>query len=65
VTTDANGVAREAQIAPGDPASPLGSPLHAFAERAVRAVLAAQCSALPLPSSMMGQIHRFDFIFKP
>lgn len=63
VTTDANGVARQAEIAPGDPAAPLGSPLHAFAERAVRAVLTAQCSALPLPPTMMGQIHRFDFIF--
>ncbi len=65
VTTDASGVARQAEIAPGDPASSFGSPLHAFAERAVRAVLAAQCSALPLPSSMMGATHRFDFIFKP
>jgi hypothetical protein len=65
VTTDANGVAREAQIAPGDPAATPDNPLHAFAERAVRAVLAAQCSALPLPPQMLGQIHRFDFIFKP
>jgi hypothetical protein len=65
VTTDAAGVARQAVIAPGDPAAPLGSPLHAFAERAVRAVLAAQCSALPLPGAMLGQIHQFDFIFKP
>jgi neural Wiskott-Aldrich syndrome protein len=65
VTTDEQGVARLATIAPGDPAAPLGSPLHAFAERAVRAVLAPQCSALPLPETMRGQIHRFDFIFKP
>jgi hypothetical protein len=65
VTTDAAGVAREARIAPGDPAAPLGSPLHAFAERAVRTVLAARCSALPLPPQMLGQVHQFDFIFKP
>ncbi len=65
VTTDASGVARQAEIAPGDPAAASGSPLHAFGERAVRAVLAAQCSALPLPSGMLGSIHRFDFIFKP
>ena len=65
VTTDAQGVARQASIAPGDPAAAFGSPLHAFAERAVRAVLAAQCSALPLPNTMLGQIHTFDFIFKP
>jgi hypothetical protein len=65
VTTDAEGVARQAFIAPGDPAAPPGSPLHAFAERAVRAVLSPQCSALPLPPSMHGAIHHFDFIFKP
>lgn len=65
VTTDSAGVAREAQIAPGDPAAPLGNPLHAFAERARRAVLAAQCSALPLPPTMLGQTHTFDFIFRP
>ncbi len=65
VTTDASGVARQAEIAPGDPAASPGSPLHAFGERAVRAVLAAQCSALPLPPGMMGQTHRFDFIFRP
>jgi hypothetical protein len=65
VTTDEQGVARQAVIAPGDPAAPLGSPLHAFAERAVRAVLAPRCSALPLPQSLQGQIHRFLFDFKP
>ncbi len=65
VTTDAAGVARQAEIAPGDPASPLGSPLHAFAERARRAVLAAQCSALPLPQGMLGATHTFDFNFRP
>ncbi len=66
VTTDATGVARQAEIAPGDPAAAFGSPLHAFAERAVRAVLAAQCSALPLPSRHAGRRStRFDFIFKP
>ncbi|MEJ1979259.1 MAG: hypothetical protein WDN49_27300 [Acetobacteraceae bacterium] len=65
VTTDEQGVARLATIAPGDPAAALGSPLHAFGERAVRAVLSPRCSALPLPETMKGQVHRFDFIFKP
>ena len=65
VTTDATGVARQAEIAPGDPASAFSSPLHALAERAVLAVLAAPCPTLPLPQSMIGQPHRFDFIFKP
>ena len=65
VITDEQGVARQATIAPGDPAAPVGSPLHAFAERAVRAVLAPRCSALPLPASLQGQIHRFLFDFKP
>jgi hypothetical protein len=65
VTTDAEGVARSAIIAPGDPANTPGTPLHAFAEAGVRAVLSARCAALPLPDSMRGQVHRFDFIFKP
>ena len=65
VTTDAQGVAHEAVIAPGDPAAPLGSPLHAFGERATHAVLSPRCAALPLPGAMLGQVHRFDFIFKP
>jgi neural Wiskott-Aldrich syndrome protein len=65
VTTDEQGVARQAAIAASDPAAPLGSPLHAFGERAVRAVLSPRCSALPLPDSLRGRIHRFDFVLKP
>jgi len=65
VKTDDQGVAHQADIAPGDPAQPVGSPLHAFAERARRAVLAPRCSNLPLPASMKGRTHVFDFTFKP
>lgn len=65
VTTDDQGVARGADIAPNDPSSPVGSPLHAFAERARRAVLSPRCANLPLPASMRGSTHRFEFIFKP
>jgi len=65
VTTDEQGVARLAKIAPDDPANAGGSPLHAFAERAVRAVLSPNCSRLPLPPSLKGRIHTFDFKFKP
>ena len=65
VTTDDQGVARRADIAPDDPAAPLGSALHAFAERARRAVLSPRCAALPLPASFHGQVHTFDFKFKP
>ncbi len=65
VTTDAAGVARQAEVAPGDPAAAFGSPLHAFGQRAAHAVLSPQCAALPLPGAMLGQTHRFDFIFKP
>ena len=65
VTTDSDGVARAAMIAPGDPAAAPGTALHAFAEAGVRAVLSPRCAALPLPESMHGGVHRFDFIFKP
>ena len=65
VTTDATGVARQAEIAPGDPAAPEGSPLHLMGQRAVRAVLGPRCSSLPLPEGMLGAPHRFDFTFKP
>ncbi len=62
VTTDAQGVARQVEI---DPSARPGTPLYAFNERARAAVLAARCSALPLPGSMLGQVHRFEFLFKP
>ncbi len=37
----------------------------AFAERARRAALDAQCNPIPLPRSMLGQTHTFEITFKP
>jgi neural Wiskott-Aldrich syndrome protein len=65
VTTDANGVARQAQVAPQDQGR-MGDPIfRAFAERAVRAVLSAQCSNLPIPKDLLGQPQHFTFRFSP
>ena len=38
---------------------------RAFAERAVRAVLSAQCANLPLPRTMLGQSQTLTFRFRP
>jgi hypothetical protein len=65
VTTDANGVARLAEVT-GDDQSRLGDPVfRAFAERAVRAVLDPQCANLPLPGSMLGKVNVLTFRFSP
>lgn len=63
VTTDADGVIRQADLT-GTDASRVGV-ARAFAERARRAALDAQCSRLPLPSAMLGQAHTFDITFRP
>ena len=65
VRTDEAGVARQAIVAVSDQGR-LGNPVfRAFAERAVRAVLSAQCANLPLPRSMMGQSQTLTFRFRP
>jgi hypothetical protein len=65
VTTDAAGVARVAKVA-GDDQARLGDPVfHAFAERAVRAVLDPQCANLPLPQTMLGNASVVTFRFSP
>jgi len=63
VTTDAEGVIRQADLT-GTDASRVGV-ARAFAERARRAALDAQCSRLPLPGAMLGQVHTFDITFRP
>ncbi len=63
VTTDAAGVIRIADLA-GPDASRTGV-ARAFAERARRAALDPQCSRLPLPGNMLGQVHTFDITFRP
>jgi hypothetical protein len=65
VRTDEGGVARVANVAPADTGK-MGDPVfRAFAERAVRAVLSAQCANLPLPRSMLGQSQTLTFRFRP
>ena len=63
VTTDADGVIRQAELT-GTDTSRVGV-ARAFAERARRAALDAQCSKLPLPGAMLGQVHTFDITFRP
>jgi hypothetical protein len=65
VTTDATGTVREAVVSPdntGDMSNPL---YYAFTQRAIAAVLNAQCATLPLPSNMLGQNQTFSFQFTP
>ncbi len=65
VTTDANGVVRQATIAPDDQGR-MGDPVfRAFAERAVRAVLSPQCANLPLPQNLLGQPQQLHIPFQP
>ncbi len=65
VLTDGDGVARRAAVAPPD-AGKLADPVfRAFSERAVRAVLSAQCANLPLPRTMLGQPQTLTFRFRP
>ena len=66
VVTDQNGVVREAHVAPSDLDRVNSDPvLLAFSDRATNAVLDAKCATLPLPPSMLGQVHTFSFLFNP
>jgi hypothetical protein len=65
VTTDANGIARKAEVA-GDDKGRLGDPrFRAFAERAVRAIMDSRCANLPLPTNVLGKINVLTFRFSP
>ncbi len=63
VTTDASGTIRDAKLGPLD-ATKVGT-ARAFAERAVRTALSPQCATLPLPQTMLGQVHTFEITFRP
>jgi hypothetical protein len=66
VTTDQQGVARQAVVADQDKARVDADPrLRSFAERAVRAVLSARCASLPLPKDQLGAVHELTFVFRP
>lgn len=61
VTTDAGGTVRDVKIVtPGQGAGGM-----AFAERARRAALDAQCNPIPLPKTLLGQTHTFEINFRP
>ena len=61
ITTDENGTIRQAEITQTS-GTPVG---RAFAERARRAALDAQCATLPLPPTMLGTNHTFEITFRP
>jgi neural Wiskott-Aldrich syndrome protein len=65
VTTDQNGVVRQAEIAPADQGRLSDPRFRAFAERAVNAVLDPACATLPLPQSMLGKVNVLTFRFTP
>jgi len=61
ITTDASGTIRDAKVLQ----TGAGTVGRAFAERAVRAAMSAQCATLPLPSNMKGANHTFEITFRP
>ena len=66
VTTGPDGVVHVAHVDPSYLDQVNSDPvLQAFSDRAINAVLDAQCATLPLPPSMLGQTHTFSFLFKP
>jgi hypothetical protein len=65
VTTDADGVARRAEVAAADQGRLSNPLLRAFAERAKRAVLSPSCANLPLPPKMLGRVNVLTFRFRP
>jgi len=66
VETDSAGVVRVVHIAPDDLDRVNADPvLRAFSDRAVNALLDAQCATLPLPPSMLGHNNIFTFRFSP
>jgi outer membrane biosynthesis protein TonB len=65
VTTDADGVARNAVVA-GDDAGRMADPrFRAFAERARRAIMDPRCANLPLPNDVLGKVNVLTFRFSP
>jgi hypothetical protein len=67
VTLDPGGVVRDAVMAEPDRPK-LGDPrFRAFAERAVRAPMSAQCANLGqfIPKTLLGQVNTLTFRFRP
>ncbi len=67
VTVDQSGIAREAVVAPESQGQLSDPRFAAFAARAVRAPLEAQCSDFSkmIPARELGHIDRLKFLFRP
>jgi len=65
ILVDAGGTIRQADVAPSDASRAGGGVARAFADRARRAALDAQCAQLPLPAALKGQNHTFEITFRP
>jgi hypothetical protein len=61
ITTDAQGVVRDAQVIQTGP----GFVGHAFADRVRKTLLDPQCNPLPIPRQMLGSAHSFELSFRP
>jgi hypothetical protein len=60
-TTDANGIARRAEVNRVDIDRMNDPQFRAFADRAVRAVLDPRCAKLPLPASLLGRAAGYNW----
>jgi hypothetical protein len=65
VTTDEQGIVRNAVVAPADQDKMTDSTFNAFANRAINAVMSPSCANLPLPAAMLGHVQTFTFHFSP
>ncbi|CAH2606379.1 conserved protein of unknown function (plasmid) [Rhodovastum atsumiense] len=65
VTVGADGVAREAMIAPEDRGRLNDPRFRVFAERAVRAALNPRCATLPIPKGLIGSVGIVRVTFRP
>ena len=60
---DANGVARDAEVADAEMPKMVSPVFRAFAERARRAALDPRCATLPLPKTALGKPATVVFVF--
>jgi hypothetical protein len=65
VTTDGDGVVRDARVSSADISGTGSGRARYFAEQAMRAARSPQCSPLPLPPPMLGAVHTFEITFRP
>ena len=65
VTTDSGGAARKAAVVGSDTGRMIDPGFHAFADRAIAAILDPLCSAFPLPKPILGKPNVLLFRFSP